>query len=231
MPAVMRRSAVGSQPSRRSSRVQHEVVERDQQHHQQRVQRLHLRRTGTTHGLVISSACSTQVEAFWSNSDQNGVTSAKSTSTRSTARTPSTASSGCRPRARSSCSHAPPPMPPISSHQRETGARSRSRASRSWLKRGQRHQHAGNRDPQTGPRLPGSLGQQRGAHHAAGTSAGSGGGRRHASRIAGGPAQKMTVAMNISAPGNAEGDRRRRSACRNSGISSDAKNEPKLMIQ
>ena len=45
-------------------------------------------------GFVIASAWSTQVEAFWSKSDQNGVMRKKSTSTRSTERTPSTASSG-----------------------------------------------------------------------------------------------------------------------------------------
>ena len=43
----------------------------------------------------MSFACNTQVDAFWSNSDQNGVTSAKSTRTRKTERTPAIASAEC----------------------------------------------------------------------------------------------------------------------------------------
>ena len=67
---------------------------------------------GSNHaGLVISAPCSTQVEAFWSNSDQNGVVSPNTISRRSTARTPSTATSGCWPRARSSCIEVPMPNP------------------------------------------------------------------------------------------------------------------------
>src|SRR5205085_7622227 len=64
-------------------------------------------------GFVIASACNTQVEAFWSKSDQNGVTSAKSTSTRSTERTPAIAASGCLPRTASSCIQTPIPPNPI----------------------------------------------------------------------------------------------------------------------
>ena len=59
--------------------------------------------------MVIALPWSTQVEAFWSKSDQKGVTRPKSTSTRSTARTPSTASAGWRPRAPSSCMAVPAP--------------------------------------------------------------------------------------------------------------------------
>ena len=40
----MRRSAVGSMPQPAQRGVQHQVVERDQQHDEQRVERLHLRR-------------------------------------------------------------------------------------------------------------------------------------------------------------------------------------------
>ena len=65
-------------------------------------------------GISIAVPCSTQVEAFWSNSDQNGVVSANTIRMRSTARTPSTASSGCAPRARSSCIQAPKPTNAIS---------------------------------------------------------------------------------------------------------------------
>src|SRR6266850_38300 len=43
-------------------------------------------------GLSMASACNTHVDAFWSNKDQNGVTRAKSTSTRNTERTPAIAS-------------------------------------------------------------------------------------------------------------------------------------------
>jgi hypothetical protein len=43
MPQPMRRSAVTLKPSLRSEGIQHQVVERDQQHHQQRIERLHLR--------------------------------------------------------------------------------------------------------------------------------------------------------------------------------------------
>ena len=118
MPAAHapQRGRLEAEPAQR--RVQHQVVERDQQHHQQRVQRLHLRRLLDSQlghhqlscGITIALPCSTQVDAFWSNSDQNGVTSANTIRMRSTARTPSTASSGCVPRARSSCSEVP--MPP-----------------------------------------------------------------------------------------------------------------------
>src|SRR3546814_1252457 len=71
-------------------------------------------------GLAMSSPCSTQVEAFWSNSDQNGVTSANTIRIRSTARAPSTASSGCTPRARSSCIEAPMPPKAISRSEEHT---------------------------------------------------------------------------------------------------------------
>ena len=66
-------------------------------------------------GLVINSPCRTHVDAFWSNSDQNGVTSANTIMMRKTARTPSTAASGCTPRARSNCIEAPAPPNPITS--------------------------------------------------------------------------------------------------------------------
>ena len=60
-------------------------------------------------GITICRPWMIQVEAFWSNSDQNGVTRANTIRIRSTARTPSTAASGCAPRARSSCIDAPQP--------------------------------------------------------------------------------------------------------------------------
>ena len=60
-------------------------------------------------GIAISRPWMIQVEAFWSNSDQNGVTRANTIRIRSTARTPSTAASGWTPRARSSCIEAPHP--------------------------------------------------------------------------------------------------------------------------
>src|SRR5229473_754591 len=47
----------------------------------------------------IERACTTQVEAFWSNSIQKNGTKAKIDSTRNTAFTPSTASWGCSDRA------------------------------------------------------------------------------------------------------------------------------------
>jgi hypothetical protein len=64
-------------------------------------------------GLSIELACTIQVDAFWSNSDQNGVIMANTIRMRSTARTPSTASSVWMPRARSSCIDTP--MPPNAS--------------------------------------------------------------------------------------------------------------------
>src|SRR5690606_6675917 len=65
-------------------------------------------------GTVMSPPWITQVLAFWSNSDQNGVVSANTMMIRSTARTLSTASSGCLPRARSSCMDTPMPPKAIS---------------------------------------------------------------------------------------------------------------------
>ena len=66
-------------------------------------------------GFSMVFACTIHVEAFWSNSEKNGVTRAKMTRIRSTARTPSTASSGWMPRARSSCM-AVPMLPKASSN-------------------------------------------------------------------------------------------------------------------
>ncbi len=61
-------------------------------------------------GTAISRPWMTQVLAFWSNSDQNGVVSANTMMMRSTERTLSTAASSWRPRARWSCMDTP--MPP-----------------------------------------------------------------------------------------------------------------------
>src|SRR4029453_15744786 len=57
----------------------------------------------------MAFSCNNQVDAFWSNKDQNGVTRAKRTSTRNTARTPAIASAGCLSRTASSWSQTPSP--------------------------------------------------------------------------------------------------------------------------
>jgi hypothetical protein len=62
MPVVMR-AARGLEAERGAGRVQHQVVERDEDHHQQRVERLHLRGLWN-HDGHHPLACSTQVEAF-----------------------------------------------------------------------------------------------------------------------------------------------------------------------
>src|SRR4029453_12602366 len=57
----------------------------------------------------MASACNTQVDAFWSNNDQNGVARAKRTSTRNTERTPAITSAGYLSRTASSWSQTPSP--------------------------------------------------------------------------------------------------------------------------
>ena len=168
-----------------------------------------------------------QVEAFWSNSDQNGVTMANSTSTRSTARTPSTASSGCTPRARSSCMAAPAPPKPITRPSATSTAMTGSSAPN------QASTSTASVKPVTARIRPGRPRSIEGAISAVRTtrrkpcgSDGVGGTTTYLRR----PDQKMTVAMNIRMPGMPKAQRGP-SVRRMIGISSEAKNEPKLMIQ
>src|SRR5690606_18578237 len=85
MPAPIRRSAVTSTPARRSSGYSTRLLNGISS----------ITSTGFSacicaaenqSGLAMRSPCRTQVEAFWSNSDQNGVTSANTIRIRSTAR-------------------------------------------------------------------------------------------------------------------------------------------------
>ncbi|MNU87755.1 hypothetical protein D3C71_775460 [compost metagenome] len=110
MPAVIRRSAVGSKPKRRRAGYSTRLLNGIRIITSSGFSACICEAVNQL-GICICWPCSTQVEAFWSNSEKNGVVSAKMTSTRSTERTPSTASAGCWPRARSSCSQVPPPMP------------------------------------------------------------------------------------------------------------------------
>ena len=119
MPAVMRRRAVGSKPSLRSSGNSTMLLKGMSSITSSGLSAciwagstLKLKPSRLT-SVVMSFACTIQVEAFWSNSDQKGVTSANTIRMRSTARTPSTAMSGWMPRARSICIAVP--MPPKAS--------------------------------------------------------------------------------------------------------------------
>ena len=205
MPAVMRRKAVGSIPMRRmagnSTRLLNGI------------------RIITSSGLsacicagwnlnslpkkenvgwVIELACTIQVDAFWSNSDQNGVTSANTMRMRSTARTPSTAASGWMARARSSCIEVP--MPP--------NASSSTRAVQALMTKPHWNDIASDSTAPTAPRMatarPGrhwpGLRASRAVRATRMKESGSGG--------AGGtwtylrlPIQKTMVAMNIRMPG------------------------------
>ncbi len=234
MPAPMRRSAVSSRPKRRSSRIQHQVVERDQDHDQRRIQRLHHATDLNHSGLVIWSACSTQVEAFWSNSDQNGVTSANS-------------DQGCAaPRARL---RRPRPGAPRGArselHPRARYRRSaitstsaeaeRDRRSRGWASAPATPRWpAPRRCPATtrpAAALAGRLRQQRRAHDLQERVRVAVATRRHVHVLYLRPAPEDRPWRGTSARPGCRRPRSRRSLSRKIGISSDAKNEPKLMIQ
>jgi hypothetical protein len=213
-------------------RIQHQVVERDQQHHQQRIERLHLRRLNQL-GLVIAAACNTQVDAFWSNSDQNGVISANTIRMRSTARTPSTASSGWRPRARSSCSHAPRRRT-RSAHQREAQADHEARSppmSANAASASDRRPPSTARSRPARPALPARRAPAARCAPRSGTNPDpSARRRRPRARTCGGPARTPGGDEHQHA-GNAEGHAGPVAAQESTGMSSEAKNEPKLMIQ
>ena len=185
-------------------------------------------------GTIMVLPCSTQVEAFWSNSDQNGLTIAKMIRMRSTARTPSTAASGCAPRARSNCMAVP--MPPNSSTAPSARQNEITKPKPSGHQAGDSAHPTSSATaiatPAIATRLPAPLPSLPPRSAVLTTfmnecgSAGAGGMFTYFAR----PIQKMTVAMNISTPGMPKaiaGPYSRRKI----GISSEAKNEPKLIVQ
>ena len=173
-------------------------------------------------GLVIASACKTHVEAFWSKSDQNGVTSAKRTSTRSTERTPAIALSGCLPRIASSCIQTPTPPKPITA----TNARHAAITNPNFgMSTKDPTAAAAPRIARTRPRIPAAKAVRQTLRNESG-SGGVGGSMTYCFRAI----QSTKVETNMSTPGipNAiAGPSFRRKI----GINPDANNEPKLMIQ
>ena len=180
--------------------------------------------------------CSTQVLAFWSNTAQNGVVNANTIRIRNTARTLSTAASECRPRARSSCIDTP--MPPSRITRPSAMQALITKSNFSGQKDGPMAKHSITSTavamPAAATSNPGLPCPPRRANKAvrdtlaneSGSSPRVGGTRTYCLR----PSQKISVAMNISAPGMPKaiaGPKLRR----NSGISSEAKKLPKLIVQ
>src|SRR5882724_11318296 len=170
----------------------------------------------------MASACNTHVDAFWSNKDQNGVTSAKSTSTRKTERTPAIASTGCMLRTASSWSQTPSPPNAIT----PTSARQAEMTNPNFdMSRNDPTAEAAAMATRTWPRRPEAIASRETRRNECGFG-GAGGTITYCLR----PSHKTAVEMNMSTPGipkaNA-GPRYRRKI----GIKREAKNEPKLMIQ
>src|SRR5690606_10967424 len=169
-----------------------------------------------------------QVEAFWSNSEKNGVVRAKITSTRSTERAPSTASSGCTPRARSSCIQAPPPTPASST---TSATQNEITKPREGMRPNEATASATPIQASHRPALPcpgacASSAVRMTREKACWSTTRCGGTSTERLR----PSQNTRVATNISRPGmpnDTEGPK----FYRNSGISNEANSEPKLMIQ
>ena len=177
-------------------------------------------------GICIAWPCSTHVDAFWSNSDQNGVTSANTIRILRTDRTPSIATSGWRARARSNCIEAPTPTRPIRTPKPISTAFtnpiegiSASDATASTTPA------AANIVPAPFPGA-GPMRALRTTLRKESGSGGEGGTWTYFLR----PAQKITVATNIRMPGMPNA-MLGPWFLRKMGIRSDAKNEPKFIVQ
>ncbi len=226
IPPVMRRSVVGSQPRWRSRGNNSKLLNGINSITSMGLSAC-IWAGRNQSGLVMSLACTIQVEAFWSNSDQNGVTSENTIRMRSTARTPSIVSSGWTPRARSSCIAVP--MPPKASS--STTARQAAITKPHW---GVMHNEA------TAPATPTPATVRPGRDWPGWRASSAVRATRNTewgSAAAGGtctyflfPIQNTTVAMNISSPGMPNATAAPKSR-RKMGVSSEAKKEPKLMIQ
>ena len=147
-------------------------------------------------GLVMPPAWSTQVDAFWSNSDQNGVTSANTTS--SAARPPRRRPprrGGCRAPRRAASRSPTPPNASTTTSARQTDATNPSCGIRASEREGP--DCAGDRPRAAWP--PGELRSAVDATAEERVRIGRGSAAR--ARSGSRPSQKITVAINIRTPG------------------------------